>query len=254
MTERVVSSAIAVIQIGRKGLLELGQHVPGACDRLQGVRAGELVEREDPRRFAVETALNVVVLGAQFEARHILQPDERAAGICAQHDLAELLGGGKPPLGPDGVGELLAGRDGLAADLTGRVHRVLLLEGVGDLGDGDVELGEQIRAHPAAHGILAGAEDRDTGDPPHPGELVDDIDIGIIGQEGGVVGPLGRIEGDEHQGSGERLLDGYPEVPHIDRELPFRLGLAQMGEHLVGVRVGFYVEVHGQPHRARCWD
>ncbi len=32
-------------------------------------------------------------------------------------------------------------------------------------------------------------------------------------------------------------------------KLRFRLGLAQLGEHLVGIRVGLHVEVHGHPHQ-----
>ena len=116
-----------VIEIGRKESLELGHHLFDTIDGFQGVRSGKLIERQDRRRLAVETALNVVVLGAQLEAGHVLQADQGAVRIGAQDDLAELFGGHQSALGPDGIGELLARREGLAADLSGRVHRILFL-------------------------------------------------------------------------------------------------------------------------------
>ena len=129
-----------------------------------------------------------VGLGAQLDPGHILEPHEGPVRVGPQHDLRELLGRLQPALGPDGIGELLAGGRGLAADLPGRVDRVLLLMASTISGIGDVELGQLVRLHPAAHGVLAGAENGDAGDPRDPGELVVQVDVGIVGQEGRVVG------------------------------------------------------------------
>ena len=108
------------------------------------------------------------------------------------------------------------------------------------------ELGQLVGPDPEAHGILAGPEDGDTGNAGHPGDLIVQVDIGVIGQEGGVVGTLGRNEVHHHQGRGRGLLDGDAIIAHIGRELGFGLALPHLGQHLVDIRVGFDVEVHVQ--------
>ena len=132
--------------------------------------------------------------------RHVLEPHERPVGIGAQDHHTELLGRHEPSLGADRVGELHAGRRRLGAHLARRVHGVLLLDGGRDLGDGDVQGRQPVGPHPDAHGILARAEDRDAGDAGYARELVVDVDVGVVGQERGVIGPLGRIERDDHEG------------------------------------------------------
>ena len=60
---------------------------------------------------------------------------------------------------------------------------------------------------------------------------------------------LWRIECDEHERGGKRLLNGDSVVSHIGRKLAFCLGLSQLCKHLVSIRVGLHVEVHNHPHQ-----
>ena len=175
-----------IVQVGREGELGLFHQFLHAVNGLDRVRPRELVEREDGRRLPVQAARHGVRLGAQLNPAHILEPDSRPVRVGPEDDIFELLLRLQPALGLDRVGEFLAGRRGFAADLARRVHRVLLPNGVYDLRDGDVELGQLVRPDPDPDGVLAGAEDGDAGNPRNAGELVVQVDIGIVGQEGGI--------------------------------------------------------------------
>src|SRR5439155_10057381 len=110
--------------------------------------------------FAVEAANNVVVLSAQLDASHVLQPHDRTIRSGTEDEVAKLLLRREPSLRANGVSELLAGRCGTAADFAGRVDGVLTADRVDNLRDGDVEFGQLVRLHPDSHRILPGAKDR----------------------------------------------------------------------------------------------
>ena len=152
------------------------------------VGAGQLVEGHDGGGLAVQLPANVVELRSQFDARHILQPHHRAVRILAHDDVAEFLLGDQPALGGDRVGEFLALGRGRPADLAGGIDGVLRVDGVDEVVDRDVELGQLVGLDPEAHGVLAGAEHLHVGDAFQPGDLVHQVDVGVVGQEGGVVG------------------------------------------------------------------
>ena len=156
-----------VVEIGREALLQLLHQRAGLAHRLDRVRARRLVDGHDRGRLAVQAAHHVVDLRAELDARHVAHADHRAVGGRAHDDVAELLLADEPALGAHRVGELLAGRHRLAADLARRVHRVLLLDRRDDLRDGDAALGEHVGPHPEAHRVLSGAEDRDLPDAAH---------------------------------------------------------------------------------------
>ena len=98
----------------------------------------------------------------------------------------------------------------LAAHLTGRVHRVLRLDGVGNVGDGDAQLRQLIGLHPQPHRILADAEDLGLAHAVQARDRVLEVDVGIVGQEVRIVSAMRRIQGDQHQRSGGRFLDVIP--------------------------------------------
>src|SRR5208283_2147488 len=127
------------------------------------------------------------------------------------------------------IGELLSGRNRLSRNLSRRVYRILFLYGVYDLGDGNIKLGQPIRADPAAHGVLPCAEDCHPGDPFYPSQLVDNVNVGIIRKESLIMASFGRIECKEHERRGKRLLDRNPEVPYLGRELALCLGFSLLG-------------------------
>ena len=59
---------------------------------LQRVGIGREEYADADNRQAVVGGVEVVVLRAELDARHIAQADHAAVGLGAQHDVAELLG------------------------------------------------------------------------------------------------------------------------------------------------------------------
>ncbi len=69
------------------------------------------------------------------------------------------------------------------------------------------------------HGVLAGAEDRDAGDPLDAGHLVVDVDVGVVGQKDVVVGVVGRRESEHEVRRRGRFRHRNTVVVDIGRQL-----------------------------------
>ena len=188
-----------VVQIGRESLLDLFHQRLGTVGGFERVGAGDLIQGDQRRRLAVQPAFHAVGLCTEFNPRDVGNPHDRAVRVGPQDHLAEVLLGHQPALGAHRVGELLAGGHRLRPDLASRVDGVLGLDGVDDLRDRDVELGEHVGPHPQTHRVLSGAEHRDTGDPLDPRHLVVDVDVRIVGQEDVVVGAVRRVKREHEQ-------------------------------------------------------
>ena len=94
--------------------------------------------------LAVQPPLDVVALGAELDAGHVLHPHHRPVGRapgsrCRRTPPAS----GSRPWRAHRVGELLARRHGVRSDLPAGVGGALRLDGVDHVVDGDLELGEQ---------------------------------------------------------------------------------------------------------------
>jgi hypothetical protein len=137
-----------------------------------------------------------------------------------------------------------------AAELAGRVYVVLTTDRVDDLRDRDIELGQLIRFYPNPHRILPGTEDLHLRYARHAAEGVAEVDVGVIGQKLRVARTRRRAESDDHERSRERFLDGDSEVADGGGQLRFRLGVTQLGQHVVDVGVGREIEVDEHAHRA----
>ena len=96
---------------------------------------------------------------------------------------------------------------GSPPDLARGIHGVLRLNGADDFRNGDAELRQLVGLHPQAHGVLARAEDLNVADARHARELIVEIDVGVVGQELGVVRAVRRIQGDQHQRRGHGLSE-----------------------------------------------
>jgi len=227
-------------------LLDLLHQLLGAVRGLQRIGTRHLVEGDEGSRLAVEPALLAIVLGAKFDAGNIADAHDRAVWVGAQHDAAELLGALQATLRAHRVGELLAPRNRLGTNRSGRIDGVLRIDGVDDLRDRDVQLGQLVGLDPQPHRILAGTEDGDAGDSLDPRHLVIDIDIGIVGEEDVVVGAVRRVEREHDQRRRGRLGDSDAVVAHVRRQLRLGLAFAHLGEQLVGVGVGAQCEVDVQ--------
>ena len=238
-----------VIHVGREMLRDSRHQRLHAVRGVERVRAGKLVAGEDGRRFPIEPPVQAVDLRAELDPRDLFQAQQRAVRIGADDDLAELLPARQAAGRADGVGELLAGRRRFAADLSGGIHRVLRAQGVDDVGNRHAELRQLVGLHPEPHRVLARAEDLDVGNAGNARDLVDQIDVRVIGEEDVVVGALRRIERDEEQRRGRRFLHGHAGVDDILRQLRARLVHSHLGQDVIDVRIGRDVEIDRHPDR-----
>ena len=196
--QRGVEGAL-VFQPRREDRGRLGHQLPRILGHGQRVATRELVDGNDGRRMTVVAACEVVGLRPEFHTGHILDPDDRAVAIGADDDVGKLLLGHQTPGSPDCEGHLLSGRDRFGTGLPGGIDGILLIDRVIDLLGRDVEVCELRRIKPQAHGILPRAEDSNTRDTSETGQGVDDVDVGIVGEEDGVVAVIIRVEGEANQ-------------------------------------------------------
>jgi hypothetical protein len=115
-------------------------------------------------RLAVEAAKRVVVLRAELDAAHVLDPDLGAGLGLADDDVRELLLGDQPARSAHRVGELLVLRRWPHPDAAGRCLQVLLLDGVDDVRRGQRELRQLVGLQPDPHPVVGAAEEIDLGD------------------------------------------------------------------------------------------
>ena len=183
-----------VIHVGREAGLQFCHELFDAFFGFDGVGVGELKQGENGRGFAIVTAHDVVIRGAQFDAGHVPQAHHRPVRRGAENDAAKFVLRREPALGEHGVSEFLSGRGGTAANFAGRIDGVLAVDGVDDLRDGDIEFGQLVGFHPNSHGVLPGAENRHLRNARHPAQRVAQVDIGVVGEKLGAARAFGRIE------------------------------------------------------------
>ena len=239
-----------VLEVLREPRLGLVHQLGGGLHGGDGVRAGQLVDHDQHRGTPVEAALRRVGLRPELHAGHVLHAHQGAVRLGPHDDVLELLDAGQAALRAHRVGELLALRRRLAADLAGRVHRVLCLERADDLVRGDVELPQGVGIDPEPDGVLARAEDLHLADAGDARQRVVEVHVGVVAEKQRVVGALRRVQHEDPQGARHRLDDRDPLVDDVLRQLRLGLRVAQVGEHLVVTRVGVDVEVHAQVHLA----
>ena len=191
---------------------------------------------------------DAVVLRAQFDSRHVANADNPGFGSFAKDDLLELLRRGEAALRANGVGERLSFGNRFAAHLSRGVDRVLCLDCGDNLGNGDLQLGELVGLDPEAHGVLPGAEYLNRANAFQACELVVQVDVGVVGQEPGIISAFGRVQGDQHQGCEHRFLNGDAEIVDIGGELRRGLRFAALRENQVRIGVRGNVEIDDQPH------
>ena len=130
-------------------------------------------------------------MSAKFHAGDILQAHNCPGGGFAHNNFSEFLGGCQPALGSDGIGILLAFRNGFAAHLTCRVYGVLRLDCRDNLRHGDGQLGQLVGLDPQPHGILARTENLDASDAVGASKLIGQVDVGVVGKEARIVSAIG---------------------------------------------------------------
>ena len=100
---------------------------------VERVAAGRLEDAHHDRGRAVLPAAQIRHPGAEIDPRDVAHAHERAVGIGAHDDAAELLGAGQAALGLDVELKLLIGQRRLRADAPDRGLDILAPHCVGDI-------------------------------------------------------------------------------------------------------------------------
>ena len=126
-----------------------------AVGRVERVGAGQLKDRQADRRLAVERAARVLVLGAQFDAGHVLADRVTSPPVPRlDDDVAELLGLVQPAQRGHGVLEVVARGHRRLADLAGGDLHVLLAQRLDDVAGRQVARRQLVRVEPDAHAVV----------------------------------------------------------------------------------------------------
>ena len=236
-----------------RGLQALGEARPEAVQRpvhgrggLHGIRPGREVDAERHRRVARQRALAVLVLGAELDAGDVLDLQERAVRVGAQHDVAELLGRDEAPFRLEVELELLVGRHGRGAEAADGGLVVLRLDRVGDVGGRDVQAGEALDVEPDPHGVVQLAEQHGLPDAGRAGDFVEDVDDGVVRDEQRVLLAVVRVQHHELEHGRRALADRQALQRDLRRQLRHRRLHAVVDVDGIDVGVAAEVEGHGQ--------
>ena len=191
---------------GKAGL----QFLQGLIDRLRGphgVGAGGQIQADGHRRLAVQPAFGVHVGGAEFDARHIADPQHGAIGVGADDDGGEFLGRGQAALGAHVQLELRALRRRAGADAAGGALHVLLLDRRHDVRGRQAQGDDAVHVEPDAHGVIEPPEQRRVPHPRRAREAVEHVDGDVIADEQRRVLAFLAVDLEEFQDRGGALAD-----------------------------------------------
>ena len=190
----------------RKALRQLRQGRPNILRHLDSVRAGLLIDRNQSRRLALIAGAQRVTLRTECCVADIFHSyDRRAVVLGAQDHVVELrcLGDG---IGGDRKGLFDRVRRRRIADAAHRELLILLRDGVGDVAGIDAQLRHAVGLEPDPHCILGHAENRRLVSAIDPVDGAENLHVGIVGDEVGVVPSIGREEREYHEERGGLLL------------------------------------------------
>src|SRR5260370_25184020 len=152
----------------------------------------------------------------QLDARDIFHANDPAIRGFSYHHIPKLFRRSQTALSTDRIGELLVRGSWRTADLTSRVHRVLRLDRVDDLRNGDAQLRQLVWLYPEPHRILACSENLHVADAVHAQDGIVEVDIGVVGQEFCIATAAGPVYADQHERGCWRLAYGSPVIRTLD--------------------------------------
>jgi hypothetical protein len=179
-----------VLDILREALLQPGHLGTHRSRHLDGAGGRVLHDLDAHRRLAVEQAAQRVRAGAEFDARHVLQPQLLAARPAPENDLAEGLGRSQPP--GHGQRQLVraAGVRLLAHRARGHLQ-VLRADRVDHVAGDQAARGHAVGVEPDAQAVVAGAPDHHLADTRHAQQRVAHLQLREVRQVQQVVAAPG---------------------------------------------------------------
>ncbi|MNI33592.1 hypothetical protein D3C73_875500 [compost metagenome] len=226
------------------------QFLQNGRGRRQGVGPRLLDDGDGDARLAREGGVDVVVLGAQFDAGDIADAGQAALGVGLDDDVGELVRLGQPALDVDRKleGRGVGGEGRLAHGPGGRLD-VLRPQGGDDFRRRQVARGGLGRVDPDAHRIVAAAEHLDLADAVDPQQAVADRRVGQVAQVVGIDAGIGGGEGGQQQEAARALVHHHADLAHLFGQFRLGQGDAVLDQHLGRIQVGARLERHGDGHR-----
>ena len=212
--------------------------------RLERIRAGLQEDADWHRGFAVEECPQAVALGAELDARDILDAHDGTVRIAADDDVAELPGREEPAARRHRVGELDWLVERWRADAARRQLGILCTQGVSDVGRGKAERVQFLGIEPDAHCIGLRVEEPRAADARHALQFLDDVARGEVRDVDAVIAGAVARERDEAENASLRLGGQDAEPAHLFRQLRQRrlYAVIDLDERLVGI--GTDLECH----------
>ncbi len=233
----------------RKERLKLAQRRADGLGGIERVGAAGEPDRDAGGRPAVVLGIDVVVLPAEADLGHVLEPDLRAVAVDLEQDLAELLGRLQARLAHHRRVQLLAGDRRQPTQLAGGHLHVLRLDRGPDVGRRQLIRGQPRRIEPDPHRVLR-AEYLEVADARRARQRVLDVRHDVVGKVLARHAAVARHHADDHQEVAHRLGHADALLLHLLRQQ--RRGELQLvlDLHLRDVRIGALLERDGDGHVA----
>jgi hypothetical protein len=243
------------------GVVGVGEFQPGRealgllrdvrLDQLGGlerVSAGGEQHRDTRARMPVDAAARVVVLGAEFDPRDVLELDGGAVALRLEDDVGELFGGLQARLCGHGRVEHLRVGLWLAAELARGDFGVLRLDRARHVAGDQLDRGELVGVEPDPHRVLR-AEHVAVADAGNATERVLQVRDEIVRDVlvGHLVGLV--IDADDEQVVRVGLADDEALLLDLLRQAADRLLDLVLDLDLRDVGIGALGEGHGDRHR-----
>ena len=229
-----------VIQIRREIFLRFRQDFLHRRDAFERVCIIGELHAEADTGLAIDFRIAIRALRPGHHFRHILQANELAIGAGLHDDVAKLLCRRETAFHLRAVLLLLILWRRRCADSTGRGGLVLFLDGAGHIGHRKAALCQFIRIQPHAHGV-SGAEGIHIAHAAHAFQLIDQINVGVVFQKGGVIGAVWRIQIHHQRHVTGRFPDRKPAGLHLTRETILRKVRRVL--HIDGVCISVRIQI-----------
>ncbi len=234
--------------------LQLYQRFLNGGTRVQGIGAGLQKDTDWHGGVAIDAAIEVVILGAQFHPGHVLQSDHGTLVATAHHDVGKLFRCQQSALGGDSQREFF-GVVGRRANLAGGVLGILLTHRGTDITHGNAQLGHAVRAQPQPHGVVLGTKDLHVGGSGHTLDGIEHVLRDVVGDEQRVKAVVGRVDRRHSHEARRALGHGHALALHFLRKFVQHLVDAVVDIHRGDVQIRANFKGHVDGHRAvarRC--
>ena len=223
-----------------------------AFRHIERIGTGKLIDGNTRRRFALQTGNHIVFLTSEFNPCHILQPENPSAILHPKNDFTELIGCSQATFHIQGILKSIVTRttERLADIPCRHLHILCLNSGIHLLGT-EVTDTHRLGVEPNTHRIVTGTHHIHRTHSRHTGQLVHQIQVGIVGEIQTIVNAIAR-QGEHHHDVRRFLLHRHPLLLHRLGEGVQSHTHAVLHHHGRHIDVRSHLEGYGQRISTRC--